>query len=341
MTHEHNTTTNMDNIIMDHQDFSNLEEDVAIIPAPKKAAKVAQYYEFTINTVDDMALPSLTHLNTFLGEQGWRFVFQHERTDRDRYHGRLDVGHNTRKHPMGVLGLFHSGGFITANMTMVPEPNGAVCHQTASFYVTNSAVRVGNLWADASYQSPRVRPVYEGSDLLCMQTPLPWQAWAMAELALPADDRGIVWIYNPVGKAGKSKLQKKLCFEQLAKRICLGTATQIKTALASAGAYDAYVCNLPRTSGTSESQRDLFSSFEDVKDGWIESNMYGKDQCLFMEPPHLWIFSNDVPNMAYCSQDRWTVYQLHDMHSTPVLMTTQEVKAEYAKNAKENARNSD
>jgi hypothetical protein len=62
--------------------------------------------------------------------------------------------------------------------------------------------------------------------------------------------------------------------------------------------------------------------------------MYGKDHTLFMEPPHLWVFSNDVPNLAFCSIDRWKVYELKDTHSDLVEMTHKQIIKEGRKNAK-------
>ena len=171
-----------------------------------------------------------------------------------------------------------------------------------------------------------------GRDLKCMETPLPWQKEAydtMREENL--DDREVVWVYNKGGNVGKSKLQKWLCWKGLAKRVCLGTATQIKTAISQAGAYGAYVCNLPRVSGNQESQRDLFSALEDVKDGWVESNMYGKDNKLFMEPPHLWVFSNDLPNLKLCSVDRWKIYQLDGKTDNLRKLTNEQVLLEQQK----------
>ena len=40
--------------------------------------------------------------------------------------------------------------------------------------------------------------------------------------------------------------------------------------------------------------------------------MYGKAAELLMEPPHIWIFSNELPNISMCSLDRWHVWHLYD-----------------------------
>jgi len=41
--------------------------------------------------------------------------------------------------------------------------------------------------------------------------------------------------------------------------------------------------------------------------------MYGKAAELLMEPPHIWIFSNELPNISMCSLDRWHVWHLYEV----------------------------
>ena len=159
-----------------------------------------------------------------------------------------------------------------------------------------------------------------------MQNPTQWQAQLVDMITNKPCDRTVHWIFNASGNAGKSKLQKWLCWKQDAKRVSLGTATQIKTAIVQCGARRCYVVNIPRVTGTQESQRDLFSALEEIKDGWVTSNMYGKDQELFMMPPHLFIFSNELPNLALASADRWKIWNVADLDSDLVAMNATEAK---------------
>ena len=95
-------------------------------------------------------------------------------------------------------------------------------------------------------------------------------------------------------------------------RVGLGSATQIKTAVIEKGAHTIWMVNLPRVRGGDERQQELFSALEEIKDGWVESPMYGKAAELLMEPPHIWIFSNELPNINCCSLDRWRVWHLYE-----------------------------
>ena len=71
--------------------------------------------------------------------------------------------------------------------------------------------------------------------------------------------------------------------------------------------------DLPRVRGSDERQHELFSALEEIKNGWVESPMYGKAAELLMEPPHIWIFSNELPNISMCSLDRWHIWHLYEI----------------------------
>jgi len=296
---------------------------------PTKKAKVAsvalQYWAFTWNANNHEVLPILEHLITFLGDRGWRWVFQHEKVTRDHYQGRIDLKNKAdRATKFTILGLFEAAGFDTRNLTLSPESTNSVKSDGLSFYVTKPD-RVAGPWADPTFEFPEQPIKYEGNDLACMNNPLPWQQEMIDIVAGPPDDRSVVWVFNAKGNIGKSKLQKWMCWKMGAKRVPLGSATQIKHSIAGLKPRKVYLCNLPRTCGDHESQRDLFSALEDIKDGWVESVMYGKDRALFMEPPHLWIFSNDVPDLRLASPDRWVVYNVETMQGSLRQMPLSEV----------------
>lgn len=290
-----------------------------------------QYWAFTFNAeTDDEARWAVKRGSfiAFLDERGWRYVFQHERVSRDHWQGRIDlVDKDSRKTKHGLLDVFKAGGIDTPMLHLAPETNNGIKQQAVDFYVTKTESRVDGPWFDGSYTPPRKKPKYNGADLTCMESPMAWQQSCLDALTQKADDRTIVWVYNKDGCAGKSKLMKYLGWKGLAKRVCLGTATQIKTAITQAGAYAAYVVDLPRISGNQESQRDLFSALEDIKNGWVESNMYGKDSSLMMEPPHLWVLSNEVPDVRFASMDRWKILKLKDKDSSLEPMTFLDVQS--------------
>lgn len=159
------------------------------------------------------------------------------------------------------------------------------------------------------------RPIYLGQDLECMRKPFKWQAHILNLIKKPPNDRKIVWICNEDGCAGKSVLMKYCHYHRLAKRVPLGTASQIKASVIAMGPSRAYFVDLPRVRGSQERQAELFSALESLKGGFIVSAMYGKTEELLMLPPHLIILSNELPDLRLASMDRWEILMLKDKHS--------------------------
>lgn len=159
-----------------------------------------------------------------------------------------------------------------------------------------------------------LRPLYLGQDLRCMNNPHPWQQSILQLIQQEPDDRTIVWIYNQSGNVGKSKLMKYCKFNGLSVRIPLGTATQIKTSVITKGPHRCYMLDLPRVRGKDERIQEVFSAIEEIKNGWVESAMYGKTEELMMMPPHVFVFSNEPPNLTYASADRWKVRSINDQY---------------------------
>jgi len=152
------------------------------------------------------------------------------------------------------------------------------------------------------------RPIYTARDLRCMESLLPWQQQLCSLLAEEPDDRTLVWIYNPSGNVGKSKFMKWYRYLKKGVRVPMGTATQLKECVIAKGAHRCYMVDLPRTRGKEERITEIFSALEEIKNGWVESAMHGKPKELMMEPPHVVVFSNDMPNLNLASRDRWQVF---------------------------------
>jgi len=212
--------------------------------------------------------------------------------------------------------------FHVNDVTLSPESNKSIASDNVglAFYVMKDDTRQAGPWHDPTHTPKKVN-TYQGDDLQCMETPFPFQATIIAELSQPPDDRTINWVYNAQGCAGKSKLMKYLRMNKEFDfaRVPLGTATQIKTSVISKGPHRIYCVDLPRVRGSDERQQELFSALEEIKNGWVESPMYGKTAELLMMPPHVWIFSNEVPNRQFASRDRWRVHTIDNNELIPYI----------------------
>lgn len=246
---------------------------------------------------------SSSKLVEFLNEYCADYVFQLEKGDEKGYahwQGRLDFGRKDtdRKRCSTVINqLAKAFDIEKERVTVSPEVDSAA----SKFYCSDPDKTV----LEGPFSK---RPVYLGRDLACMASPLPWQQWVIDGIAKEADDRTINWIFDPVGCRGKTKLCKWLCWKGKAVRVGLGTAAQIKSSVVEGGAARAYLVDLPRSRGSDESMGAVFSAIEDIKNGWVESTMYGKKNVLFMDPPHVFVFSNHLPKTSLASIDRWRLW---------------------------------
>ncbi|AXH77059.1 MAG: Rep [Cressdnaviricota sp.] len=304
---------------------------------PEAQATCLKLWAFTWNapTEDGAVEPKPEILSQYFEERSYveHWVFQEERVSRTHYQGKIEL--KERKAKGTLLADFESAGFANRHLTLAPLSNNGRKADALDFYCTKIESRIRGPWMDAAYVKPVKRHRYEGKDLECMEKPLLWQGQILEFLDTAPDDRTVRWIYNESGNAGKSKLQKYLCWKGMATMVPMGTATQLKTAVIAKGTHKAYVCNIGRVSGNQESQKDLFSALEAIKDGFVESAMYGKVQQLFMEPPHVIVFSNDLPDLRLASIDRWKVYEVKDKDDFLHFLTTKAVLAKAFAKAKE------
>lgn len=274
--------------------------------------KCCQFWSLTWNDPK----PKQELLQKFLLEREWKFVYQEEEGDntkRKHFQMRINVLKKNRMVKHTLLDVFRAGGFPEEQikqLTPSPESNNGIKNEGSTFYCMKPE-RLAGPWSDPSFVPPTRKRKYEGEDLECMKTPYGWQQDIMDRIDEPTDDRKINWVYNKSGNCGKTKLQKYLCWTKKAKRISMGLAHQIKNSLATTQPDSrCFVMNIPRVSGKEEAQRELFSAIEEIKDGWVSAVMYGEEKEWYLNPPHVWVFSNELPDKKLASPDRWRVWKL-------------------------------
>lgn len=137
------------------------------------------------------------------------------------------------------------------------------------------------------------------------------------------DDRTIHIFVDRFGNSGKSSFLKYLTLRSLdfdpksIGRTTFGSASQIRSQLANQGARRLYFVDLTRSRSKQDSPQDLFSSLEDLKSGFILNLMYGANKSVFMAPPWILVFANDVPELDLVSQDRWSIYEIKNKKLGP------------------------
>lgn len=178
-----------------------------------------------------------------------------------------------------------------------------VCHDHGAVkrYSMKDDTRVAGPWAD--------KVLYMGEDLPTDADLYPWQRSLEEILASPPGDRKILWIYDPVGNTGKTKLAKRLATKQDA--IVLGYANKndaINLVYKNQN-HRIYIWNLTRTKPATISETELYSAIEEVKDGMFMNSKYETGMCV-MKCPHVVVLSNTVPQYGSISADRWQVMEI-------------------------------
>jgi len=258
------------------------------------------------------------------------YVFQEEKgeqTGRPHYQGALKTRIRVRKKTL--LNLFSMGlsQFMTYSdipiaqshlesliqqLTLSPMQG---TWQQAVEYSTKKETAVGDPIASFSLKR------YDGEDVNFLRDKekrYPWQSSLMEEVfnvdetgIKISDGRSIIWIWDPIGNSGKSKLVKYICINYTnCIKICFGTAGQLRSAVISAGPKELYFIDMPRTLGSDDSLDSLISVIEDVLNGFVCTNFHGQYSQLIMTPPRVVVFSNQTAPLGMMSEDRWQPYRI-------------------------------
>lgn len=266
----------------------------------------------TVQETEKNELPLEVDLEKLFKANCSNYVFQKEAGTQGRIHYQCAVKFKTRKTFQAVMRLLTSiegtapSNFTITNMLGTWEQNVDYC--------TKHETKIGPTFSTEKF--------YEPNDLKIMEDPskrYPWQN-SIINLLIEevtgtikaAGDREILWIEDPKGRSGKSKLIKWLCFNYTdVAKVSFGTSAQLRSALISAGIRKIYFIDVPRTLGDEDSMRSLMSVLEDLKNGFVVSTFYGSYATLMLEPPHIVVVSNANCEKKYLSEDRWVVFKIN------------------------------
>ena len=128
------------------------------------------------------------------------------------------------------------------------------------------------------------------------------------------DERKIISLVDKPGGTGKSKFWKMLTIQYMDQigRLSYGSASQLRSSAINIGKKDLYIIDLARSKGKNDCDTEILSVIEDLKNGLVVSSMYGKNNMLLCEPPHIVVSSNYQLKYNALSKDRWLIYEIKD-----------------------------
>lgn len=168
------------------------------------------------------------------------------------------------------------------------------------FYIVKDETKVEGPWKnsdDRMYLQKRYR---------CEITWKPWQEYVLKSIKTIPDDRTINVIYDSQGNHGKSYLSSYCAQQGLA--VTLPSLNDYKDIVQFAMSFEAkstYFLDMPK--GLPKKHLNgIYSGLENLKNGWLFDIRYHARQ-KWIEPPHIWVFTNVLPDLGVLSHDRWKI----------------------------------
>jgi len=153
-----------------------------------------------------------------------------------------------------------------------------------------------------------------------------WQKCLIEVIKTDPDDRHILWVYDKDGGAGKTTVIKNVIREPTNDWTFVKDCTRaadfsrcISNALDGGWTGRGLFVEMSMSHDESETQNELYSSIEAIKDGIITSSKY--DSKSIEIPVNTWVvvFANRPPRVGALAEDRWIIWNLNDLSKMNVM----------------------
>ncbi len=142
----------------------------------------------------------------------------------------------------------------------------------------------------------------------------PWQKELKDKLDGPPDDREIIWIWEPLGRTGKSWFKNNYSNANPGEASFLTNGKTADMLHSSTKCMKARVffLDLMRSTWTEDGKNFVnYQALEEIKNGNFASNKY--DGAVYTrDSPHFVVFANCKPELKKLSLDRWCVQKIVD-----------------------------
>lgn len=230
-----------------------------------------------------------------------KYIYQLENTitdGRNNFHyqgyGHLKDG---KSRPSTVQQIAISCNGLTNGIEMQPASTAGIT--ALKEYAMKSDTRVRGPWSDGS--------LYLGHDIITNLWP--WQKTVKEITEGPINARDINCIIDPIGNTGKSVFCKYMAFHHKIPVMGWSRTNDILYLVSQIPNKRCYMFDLARTRSKELAEGDIYSAMEGIKNGLFMNSKY---QCTMvtMQHPHLWIFTNTMPQLTAMSADRWVLWEI-------------------------------
>lgn len=172
---------------------------------------------------------------------------------------------------------------------------------------------------DIKFFKDKEAETYKGKDIEMLNEKRNWYEWQLKLYDMIFDkldrikdsvEREIIFIEDPKGNGGKSTFWKWLYIHNQEEIGILSEAStsQLKGTIVNLGEKKLYIVDLPRNN-SQQGTTDLLNALESLKNGLINTSMYGSAEILYMAPPWIVITGNSMPSGSW-TPDRWKVFEI-------------------------------
>jgi hypothetical protein len=259
-------------------------------------------------------LPTIRELQIFFDKFADEAIFQIEEGTKKRKHHiqGIFILSTKRRSKKFTLRLFEENFKNIAGLTLLPVHDRLALES----YVQKKEGRVSG-------------PFYGGRNKVYNSeiAAMPLRKWQEELFSLltgsekeTLKDRTVIWIEDSRGRAGKSWYQKWLRCGQReiqSRNLPIDRADRLASAIniiSKQAKIDVYCFDLTRTKGFDQHYEDLFSTVENIKNGFVISCFRGYFEEALFDAPIVLIFSNQKvePFLHYLSFDRWKVFTIDE-----------------------------
>lgn len=168
--------------------------------------------------------------------------------------------------------------------------------------------------------------VYYGQDLNEIKlNPYKWQKEILNIVETIPDRRKIYWVFDPKGSTGKSMLTKYLVYFKKFGLLAFENSRDVLFAAKEQRA-PGYILDMTRAVPKAYDINQIYATMEQIKNGCFFSSKYTSSLVLDSQP-HIFIFSNGLPDYSKLSMDRWVTMRIGNKTKTLYYMDLEQIRA--------------
>lgn len=149
--------------------------------------------------------------------------------------------------------------------------------------------------------------IIEQEPLICIKYEelFKWQLEILDIINTVPDFRTINWYWENIGNVGKTMFTRYLAIHHNACVIQKGAFSDIMNYIYNCKEVKIFIIDVPRCTGNKIS----YNAIETIKSGIIFNSKYETGMKI-INPPHIFVFSNEEPILENLSEDRWNIQKI-------------------------------